>query len=148
MKRILMVALALAVVVGGVGFGGWTIFEHFDRAGKIKDAKKACTTLDLVTGNPTLPTGFTLPAGEKLLRVAAQGKTQVVFASLSGGRPEIVAARDSIVSELQGQGYTLSHRDQEPTYEADAALTKNGVQDSVNVRPLCSGRLVARYTLH
>ena len=147
MKKI-WIALAVVVVIAVAGFGGFAVFEHFDRAGKVKDAKKACTDLDVVTPGATLPTGFALPEGQKLLRVQTQGKTAVVYASVAGNRSDLVSIRDRVVQELAAAGYTKTHTDQEPTYEADAAVTRNGVDDSINVRPLCSGRAVVRYTLH
>jgi hypothetical protein len=52
------------------------------------------------------------------------------------------------VAELEKAGYKKSGSDQEPTFEADATVSKDGADDTVNVRPLCSGRLVVRYTIH
>jgi hypothetical protein len=146
-RRVLLIVLALAAVVGIV-LGGWAIFEHFDRAGKVKDAKKACTGLDVVQGNPTLPAGFTLPDGEKLLSVQTQGKTTVIYASTDGTRDDIVHARDQVTQALTADGYTVTHTDQEPTFEAEATVTTNGTDDTVQVQPLCSGRLRVRYILH
>ena len=147
MKKLLLALLAVAVVIA-VGFGGFAVFEHFDQAGKIKDAKKACAGLDVVTPGATLPAGFVLPADEKLLRVEKQGKTSVVYASVDGNRSDLVAIRDRVVDALTAAGYTKKHTDQEPTFEADAGVSKDGVDDSINVRPLCSGKAVVRYTLH
>ena len=147
MKKIWIAVLAVVVVVA-VALGGWAVFEHFERADKIKDAKKSCTDLDVVTPGATLPAGFTLPDGQKLLRVQTQGKTSVVFASIEGTRDDLVDIRDRTVDALKADGYKLTHTDQEPTYEADAAMSKGDVDDSINVRPLCSGKAVVRYTLH
>ena len=140
-----LIAVVAAAVVAG---GGWAVFEHFERADKIKDAKKGCSGLDVVTPGASLPDGFTLPADEKLLRVEKQGKTSVVFASVDGERKDLVAIRDRVVESLTAAGYKKTHTDQEPTYEADAAVSKDGTDDSINVRPLCSGKVVVRYTLH
>jgi hypothetical protein len=142
------IALAALVAVAVIAVGGWMVFEHFDRAGKIKDAKKACTGLDTQTPGATLPAGFALPSGQTLLRVEKQGKTSVVFASIEGTRDDLVNIRNSTVDALKAAGYKVTHTDQEPTYEADAAVSKDGVDDSINVRPLCSGKAVVRYTLH
>jgi hypothetical protein len=147
MKRI-WIALVALVAVAVIAIGGWMVFEHFDRAAKIKDAKKACTGLDTQTPGATLPAGFTLPDGQTLLRVQKQGKTSVVYASTAGTRDDLVAIRDTTVEALKAEGYTLRHTDQEPTYEADAAVSKGNVDDSINVRPLCTGKAVIRYTLH
>src|SRR6476469_9862667 len=119
MRRLVIALIAVVAVV-----------EHFDQADKIKDAKKACTDLDVVTPGATLPAGFTLPSDEKLLRVEKQGKTSVVFASVDGERKDLVAIRDRVVQALEADGYKKTHTDQEPTFEADAAVSKDGVDDS------------------
>jgi hypothetical protein len=146
-KKIWIALLAVVAVVA-VALAGWAVFEHFERADKIKDAKKSCADLDVVTPGATLPDGFTLPDGQKLLRVQTQGKTRVVFASIDGTRDDLVDIRDRTVDALKADGYKVTHTDQEPTYEADAAVSKGDVDDSINVRPLCSGKAVVRYTLH
>ena len=140
--------LAGLVVVALLAFAGWRVFEHFDQQGKVKNANKACDSLDQPTGSPTAPAGFTLPSGQKLLNVQTTGKTHVVFASLPGTRADLLSIRDQVTKELGSAGYTVSGTDQEPTFEADASLTKGGVEDTINVRPLCSGRVVVRYVLH
>jgi hypothetical protein len=136
------------VVLALLALLGWRVFEHFDQQDKIKNATTSCATLDVTSGSSTLPAGFTLPAGQKLLSVQTAGKTSVVFASLPGGRADLVAIRDSVAAALTSEGYTKTSTDQEPTFEADAVLSKNGIDDTINVRPLCSGRVVVRYTLH
>ena len=147
MKRLIMVGVGL-VVVALVALLGWRVFEHFDQQDKIKDANKACTSLDTPKGDLTLPSGFTLPSGQKLLNVQTTGKTSVVFASLPGTRADLVAIRDRVEQELVAAGYKVTGGDQEPTFEADGTVSKNGVDDTINVRPLCSGRAVVRYTIH
>src|SRR3954466_2250863 len=150
MRRVkrLVIALVALLVVAGLAGGGWAVFEHFERADKIKDAKKACSGLDTVDPAATLPAGLSLPAGQTLMRVETQGKTSVVFASTTGTRDDLVDIRNSTVDALKAQGYTLKHTDQEPTFEADAAVSKGDTDDSINVRPLCTGKAVVRYTLH
>jgi hypothetical protein len=147
MKR--LVGLLVGVVVLAlVAFVGWRVFEHFDQQDKIKNANKSCASLDTPTGNPSVPSGFTLPSGQKLLNVQTTGKTSVVFASLPGSRADLVSIRDRVAQELSASGYKVTGSDQEPTFEADATISRNGVDDTINVRPLCSGRVVIRYTLH
>ena len=146
-KRLLS-GLIGVVVLALLALLGWRVFEHFDQQDKVKNAGKPCATLDQPTGTPVAPAGFALPADQKLLNVQTAGKTRVVFASLSGGRSDLVAIRDRVARELEGAGYAVTGRDQEPTFEADARISKNGVDDTINVRPLCSGRVVVRYTLH
>jgi hypothetical protein len=147
LKRVVIVLVALVVIVG-IGIGGWAVFEHFDRAGKIKDAGKPCTGLDVVKGTPTAPAGFTLPAGQHLLEVQSQGKTQIIYASTDGSRDDIVSVRDQVTTALKADGYSVTHTDQEPTFEAEATVSKNGTDDTVQVQPLCNGRLRVRYILH
>lgn len=148
MKRWVIVGVVAVAVIVGIVLGGWAIFEHFDRTGKIKDAGKACGGLDVVQGSPTVPAGFTLPAGERLLSVQSQGKTKVIYVSTDGGRADIVHVRDQVTQALATDGYKVAHTDQEPTYEAEATVSKNGTDDTVQVQPLCSGRLRVRYILH
>jgi len=147
MKRLIAV-LAGVVVLALLALVGWRVFEHFDQKDKIKNATKSCAALDDPSGSPTLPPGFTLPTGQKLLNVQTTGKTSVVFASVAGSRSDLVAIRDRVAQELAATGYTVTGRDQEPTFEADATISKSGVDDTINVRPLCSGRVVVRYTIH
>lgn len=147
MKRLIQLLVGV-VVVALVAFLGWRVFEHFDQQDKIKNAKKSCTTFDVPSGSSTLPVGFTLPTGQKLLTVQTTGKTSVVFASLPGSRDDLVAIRDRVAAELETQGYQRTGSDQEPTFEADATVSKNGVDDTINVRPLCAGKVVVRYTIH
>ena len=143
MKRL----LAGLVVVALLGFAGFAVFEHFEQADKIKDAGKPCAGLDTATPGATLPAGFALPTGQKLLRVQSQGKTGIVYASLPGERADLVKIRDNVAAFMVASGYRVNHQDQEPTYEADASMSKGSLDDSINVRPLCAGRTVVRYTL-
>ena len=147
MKAVVRV-LAAVVVLALLALVGWRVFEHFDQQDKIKNAKKSCATFDVVGNNITLPAGFTLPAGQKLLNVQSTGKTSVIFASLSGTRDDLVDIRDRVATELEAQGYKRTGSDQEPTFEADATVSMGGVDDTINVRPLCAGKVVVRYTIH
>ncbi|MCU1591452.1 MAG: hypothetical protein JWP11_2708 [Frankiales bacterium] len=147
MKRLTSLLVGV-VVLALVAFVGWRVFEHFDQQDKIKNANKSCDTFDVVKGTPTLPSGFTLPSGQKLLNVQTTGKTSVIFASLPGSRDDLVSIRDSVEHALVANGYKVTGGDQEPTFEADGTVSKNGVDDTINVRPLCSGRAVVRYTVH
>ena len=147
MKNVIRLLVGL-VVVALLALVGWRVFEHFDQQDKIKNANKSCATLDQPKGNPTLPAGFTLPTGQKLLNVQTTGKTTVIFASLPGTRADLVAIRDRVEREMVRNGYTVTGGDQEPTFEADGVISKNDVDDTINVRPLCSGKAVVRYTIH
>ena len=144
-NRIVKVLLAL-VVLAGLGAGGWAVFEHFDRQGVVKDSERACGTLDTPSASGAFPTGLTLPADAKLLRIQTQGKTTLVVASVAGTRDDVVTVRDTVVAALATQGFTKTGTDQEPGYEAEAQLS--GKADaSLRVRPLCTGRLELRFTL-
>jgi hypothetical protein len=147
MKRLVGLSVGI-VVIALVAFVGWRVFEHFDQQDKIKNANKSCAAFDVVKGTPTLPSGFTLPSGQKLLNVQTAGKTSVIFASLPGTRSDLVSIRDSVEQAMVANGYTVTGGDQEPTFEADGTVSKNGADDTINVRPLCSGRVVVRYTIH
>ena len=139
------VVLAL-VVLAGLGAGGWAVFEHFERAGVVKDSKRSCGTLDTPDPAAALPPGITLPNDLKLLRVVTQGKTILVVTSRDGVRKDVVKVRDEIVQELTAVGFTKKGQDQEPGYEAEAQLA--GTADaSLRVRPLCTNRLEVRLTI-
>jgi hypothetical protein len=140
------IVLAL-VVLAGLGFGGFRIFEHFDRAGIKKQAARSCGTLDTPTGAPTLPGALTIPADEKLLKVVTQGKTTAVFVSTQGVLADVVKVRDAVLASLVAQGYTKRGADQEPGVEADGQFGGKGT-GTIKVKPLCSDRLEIRYTLN
>src|SRR4051794_41904514 len=88
MRKPILIAIIAVVVVIAVALGGWAVFEHFERADKIKNAGKPCGGRDDVTGNPGAPAGFPLPSGQKLLRAPSQGPTQIVSASTGGRRSD------------------------------------------------------------
>ena len=147
MKRLIGVIIGV-VLIAVLALLGWRVFEHVDQQDKIKNANKSCASLDTPSGSQTLPTGFTLPSGQTLLNVQTTGKTSVVFASLPGTRADLVAIRDRAEQELAGSGYKVTGGDQEPTFEADGTISKNGVDDTINVRALCTGKVLIRYTIH
>src|SRR3954453_1844133 len=116
MRKPILIAIIAVVVVVAVALGGWAVFEHFERADKIKNAGKPCGRLDVVTGNPVAPAGFTLPSGQKLLSVQSQGQTKIVYASVDGGRSDIVHARDQVTPALPAAGYKVTPPDHEPPF--------------------------------
>jgi hypothetical protein len=144
-KNPVKIVLAL-LVIAGLGFGGFRVFEHFDQAEVKKLAKRDCTSLDVVTGTPTLPAGLTLPSDEKLLRVETQGKTVAVYASATGHLADVVKVRDAVLSALASQGYQKAGADQEPGVEADGQF-KGKADGTIKVKPLCTDRLEIRYKL-
>lgn len=99
---------------------------------------------DTPVGAAPLPSGLTLPPDQKLLRVAKQGKTSVVFASTDGGPDDLVAIRDRVLGQLAASGSTVVGTDQEPGAEAEAEV--GGTFDgTLRVTPLCAGRVEVRY---
>jgi hypothetical protein len=143
--RLLKIVLAL-LAAGALAAGGFAVFEHFDQAAVKKQAKRACGTLDTPTGSPALPPGLVLPDGQKLLRVDAQGKTSLVYASTAGNLDDVVHVRDAVLASLASQGYTRTGTDQEPGIEAEGQFGGKG-EGTLKVKPLCTGRLSVRYTL-
>lgn len=140
--RVVLALVALAVL----GVVGFRVFEHFEQGGIKKDAGRACGDLDTPTGSATVPAALSLPLGQKLLRVQTQGKTAVVFASVQGGRDDILSVRESVLTSLKGQGYTVKGTDQEPGIEAEAEL-EGTASGTLRVKPLCTDRLEIRYKM-
>jgi hypothetical protein len=143
MKQLQLVAVVVAIAALGGCSGG------SDPVGESRNADKPCAGLDSpIPGKANPPAGFTLPPGQTLLRVETQGKTSIVFATAPGSRDDLAEIRDAVVAALKPAGYAVTSTDQEPTFEADATITKGDIDDTVNVRPLCAGKVVVRYTLH
>ncbi len=142
MKRILLALLALLVVGGG----GFYLFEKHERAGLAGAATEACGDEDAPSTTATLPFDLPLPEGGAVLRSDKQGATTVAFASVPGGRDDIVEQRDAVLEQLKTKGYTVAGTDQEPGYEAEAQLegTHTG---TLRVKPLCKGQLEVRYKI-
>lgn len=145
MKRVAVAAGSL-VGLAAVGAIGFAVFQHYDHAGFVQDAGRACGSLDTAVPSAPPPAALTLPGTQKLLRVLSQGSTTLVVASAPGARTDIVAVRDSTVQALEREGYRSTGSDAEPGYEAEARLSGKG-SATVKVRPLCTGRLEVRYTL-
>ena len=129
-------AVALAALLTGCGGGG----------GGTPGARQEepCGDKDTPTGAPTPPASLRLPSDAKLLRVASQGKTVVVFTSTAGGPDDLVAIRDRVLEQLKATGSTVVGTDQEPGAEAEAEV--GGTFDgTLRVTPLCAGRVEVRY---
>jgi hypothetical protein len=139
------VLLAL-VVLAGLGFGGFAVFEHFEQGEVKKLGKRDCTALDVVTGSPTLPAGLQLLPDQKLLKVQTQGKTTIVYASAPGVIDDVVQIRDAVLQSLVAQGYTKKGTDQEAGIEAEGQFGGKA-EGSIKVKPLCTDRLEIRYTI-
>ena len=72
------------------------------------------------------------------------GSTQFWFATVPGSSNTIVDVRDGIKKTLAGTGYVEIAQDQELGAEADYYFAGRYI-GSVQVRPLCDGRLRVRY---
>lgn len=139
---------AAVAVVGLAVVGGLLLHERQERGGLVSTAEQACEGRDQpVAGAPAaLPLSLPLSSGGRVLDVATQGRTVVAFASVPGGRGDIVRVRDGVLSDLRGAGYTVAGTDQEPGYEAEAELA--GVHEgTLKVSPLCAGLLQVRYKI-
>ena len=132
-----MRALAGALLVATlVGCGGGTT--------PAARQEEPCGGKDTPVGGGTVPPALALPADAKLLRVASQGRTVVVFTSTAGSREDLVAIRDRVLDHLKARGSTVVGTDQEPGAEAEAEV--GGTFDgTLRVTPLCAGRVEVRY---
>ena len=145
-KRPVKIVLALVVLVG-LGFGGFAVFEHFDHEGKVKDAQRACgSTYTTPVPGVALPSGldFTVPEGQTLWKVESQGKTDIVYTFTPGSRDDLVKLRDQVVDQLKSQGFTAAATDQEPTYEAEGTFSGKA-KGTIQVQGQCEGYDRVRY---
>lgn len=143
-----LAAVLVVVAVAAAAGGGFAAFEKHERGGLAKKSEQACgdNARPAADAPAELPLGLPLTRGEKVLRVAEQGKTTVAWASEPGGRDDIVEVRDQVLRDLAGAGYTVVGTDQEPGYEAEAELAGTH-PGSVKVSPLCEGLLEVRYKI-
>lgn len=142
LKKVLLPLLVLAVLAG-VGF---YLFERHERAGIAEAASVPCGDEAKPTTASALPYGIPLSQDETVLRVAKQGATVVAFASLPGGRDDIVGKRDAVLVDLAKVGYEVVETDQEPGYEAEAQV-EGPHTGTLRVKPLCDGLLEVRYKI-
>lgn len=136
------IAVVSAVMLGGAGF---VVFEKFERAGIAEAATVDCEGRTTSTAS-ALPLDLPLSEGAQVLRVDTQGATTVAFASLPGGRDDIVARRDAVLRDLQAAGYRVTGSDQEPGFEAEAQIA-GPHEGTVRIKPLCTGLLEVRYKI-
>jgi len=142
---IALIAVLALLALGGIGFA---LFERHERGGLASKSEQACGGRDQpAAGAPSeLPLSLPMSDGEKVLSTAEQGRTLVAFASLPGGRDDIVAARDRVLADLAPAGYQVAGTDQEPGYEAEAELSGTH-EGTLKVSPLCEGLLEVRYKI-
>lgn len=147
MKKPVVAALAVLALLaaGGLGFA---LFERNERGGLVAKSEQACDGREQpVSGAPSaLPDDLPLTEGATILNVTSQGRTDVAFAKVEGGRDDIVAVRDKVLADLKGAGYETVGTDQEPGYEAEAEI-KGTYEGTLKVSPLCEGLLEVRYKI-
>ena len=136
--------LAGALTVALVGGAGFAVFERQERAGLAEAAKSACGPDSRPVTGAGLPFKLPLSMGLSVLRVDEQGATVVAFASIPGGRADLVDRRDRVLADLEAAGYRVLETDQEVGYEAEAQLA-GPHHGTVRVKPLCTGLLEVRY---
>lgn len=137
------IAVLLSLVV--LASGGFYLFERFERSEIAGAAGEPCGDRTTSTAD-ALPFDLPLTDGATVLRVDTQGATTVAFASIPGGRNDIVDQRDQVLRDLEGAGYEVTGTDQEPTFEAEAQLTGANA-GTLRVKPLCEGLLEVRYKI-
>lgn len=142
MNRNILIPVAV-VVAAGLGIGGWRVFEYFDQRGVIAQAAVPCPPPP--AGGP-LPLQLPASQGVVLRQVATQGATTAVFADVPGGRTDVVAVRDRVLTDLKGAGYRVVSTDQEQNIEAEAGLA-GPHEGTIKVKPLCQGTLELRYAM-
>ena len=111
--------LAGALTVALVGGAGFAVCERQERAGLAGAAKGACGADSRPTTGSRLPFNLPLGKGLSVLRVDEQGATVVAFASMPGGRADLVDRRDLVLADPH--------------------------HGTVRVKPLCTGLFEVRY---
>ena len=89
-----------------------------------------------------LPTGVTDPV---LYDTQKLGATTLWFGQAAGD--DVVAVRDAVAGVYERGGFTIESRDEEPPAEAEFQFTTAGEEGSVQVTPLCEGRVTVRWRL-
>lgn len=131
-------AVPLAVALSGCGNDN----KDKDKA----QAGSACPTDLSGTASQQLPSDFPGLSDQTLYRFDSQGKTQVWFAAADGGPDDLAKIRDEVNDGLEAKGYEIEGTDQEEGAEAEAEF-KGPHTGTINVRPLCTGKVVVRYKL-
>jgi hypothetical protein len=95
------------------------------------------------------PAAMALPTGAHVyLSEGPFGKTERFYAVLAGAEDELEAKRDVAADALVNAGYKVLRKDAEPPVEAEAHVENPAGQlISVQVAPLCEGKLRLRYTV-
>jgi hypothetical protein len=112
-------------------------------AGSIDDVAKCASSLDAPSSKP-LPNGLPVPVRTHAYQYIVDGPTEFWFTTVPGSSNTIVDLRNEIKGELVKAGYVQIAQDQELGAEADFYFAGQYV-GSVQVRPLCEGRIRVRY---
>jgi hypothetical protein len=112
-------------------------------ASSIADVAKCGSSLDAKSAQP-LPTAFPVPPDTHAYQYVIDGPTQFWFTTVPGSSNTIVRTRDGIKKTLTGAGYVDIAQDQELGTEADFYFSGRYL-GSIQVRPLCKGRIRIRY---
>jgi hypothetical protein len=89
---------------------------------------------------PGVPAGI---EGATFYETQKQGVTTRYFAHVAG--TDVVAVRDAIERAYASSGAAIEGRDAEPPAEAEFQWTSGDREGSVQVTPLCDGRVQLRY---
>lgn len=98
------------------------------------------------TASKALPSDLPGADGQKVYSYTSQGKTEVWFATTSGGLDDLVSTRDAIADKLKNAGYTIKGTDQEEDAEAEAEFGGKH-EGSIQVQPICKDTLRIRYKI-
>lgn len=132
--------MCLATLTTGYG-------RLFDAEGQIAsslaDVAKCGSSLDAKSARP-LPRGLPVLPHTRAYEYIVDGSTQFWFATVPGSSNTIVDVRDGIKKALAVTGHVEIAQDQELGAEADYYFAGRYI-GSVQVRPLCDGRLRVRY---
>jgi hypothetical protein len=135
-------ALALISIVAGTGCG--RLFDAEGQlAGSIADVAKCGSYLNATSSRP-LPRALPIPRRTHSYQYLVEGSTQFWSTTVPGSSSTLVDVRNRIKQGLNRAGYIEIAQDQELGAEADYYFAGRYI-GSVQVRPLCDGRLRVRY---
>jgi hypothetical protein len=132
----------VCLLIFAVGCG--RLFEAEGQLGaSIADVAKCGSSLGAKSAQP-LPKEFPVPPQTHAYQHVVDGPTQFWFTTVPGSSNTIVSTRNGIKKTLTGAGYVDIAQDQELGTEADFYFSGRYL-GSIQVRPLCHGRIRVRY---
>lgn len=108
---------------------------------------KACDGL-LKPADPAITLPATLPAGVAdpvLYDTQRLGATTLYFGHAPGA--DVVSVRDAMATAYEQAGKAIESRDEEPPAEAEFQFSAAADEGSVQVTPLCQGRVTIRWRI-